>query len=157
MAEPTPALANAGQIEALADKLSDCADEIHHRLMQAIKAPRPPAKGGPDLGIDQAGAQALFESELVLRQRANSLYADAATCAVSGMEMSQQQVMALTENARRKIAKIVVVRDMMNIAADLVDLAAAAGTGNASRVVKALENLKHHSEDLEAHRPDPPA
>ncbi len=68
MPEKNAALENAGQIEALADKLSECANEIHLRIMKAIrKRPTPgqPGRNELDQGIDHTTAQSLFESELV--------------------------------------------------------------------------------------------
>ena len=55
-------------IEALADSLSASADALHTRLMRDIRQ-KPPT-------VAQTVAQALFENEVALRQRANSLYLD---------------------------------------------------------------------------------
>lgn len=68
------ALATQQQVEALADEITECADSIHTRLMQAIK----------NKEIDQSAAQSIFQDETILRQRANSLYLDAAICVVEG-------------------------------------------------------------------------
>jgi hypothetical protein len=132
--------------EALADLLSQSADQIHARVMKAIRqrplpGSVPPARSAPDQGIDQTTAEALFESELMLRQRANQLYVQAAASAVPGLALSRQNLTDLSESARRKIAKITVIGDLLEVAADLGMLAAAVEKGQAAAASKALKKL----------------
>ncbi|MDQ2989644.1 MAG: hypothetical protein M3R60_11150, partial [Pseudomonadota bacterium] len=104
-------LASVPQIEALADQLSACADEIHARVMKDIKA----HSGGPFSDAEQATARALLDDELLLRQRANSLYADAATYVVKTLGKPQAHVMQLTADAAEKIRKIAMIGDVVGL------------------------------------------
>ena len=149
MEQENTALANADQIEALADQLSECADGIHARVMKAIKLRQPGDQGQE---INQATAMALFESELLLRQGANKLYLDAAASVISNLAMSQKNLIDLTRAAQQKIAKITWVGDLINISADLVLLAAAVSKGQATAVDKTLKKLSLHSNDLKKHQ-----
>jgi hypothetical protein len=134
-------------IEALADSLSANADALHRRLMRAIRRPAPGQ--APDLpGISQGAAQALFENEVALRQRANSLYLDAAVLAASGLGGHQQIMLDLTARAQQKIDQIDRLKDLVDLAAELLTLGAAVATGKPEQILKPLENLKHHIEAL---------
>jgi hypothetical protein len=142
-------------IEALADRLSACADELHTRLMRAIRK-QPPDTGTAGTpgapGISQGVAQALFENEVALRQRANSLYLDAAQLAASGLGGAQRQVIDVTARAQEKIAKIDRIKDLIDLTAELLALGAAVATGKPEHVVSPLEKIKHHLDAL--HAPD---
>jgi hypothetical protein len=141
---PTPHIQD--DIEALADSLSASADALHKRLMRAIR--RAPGQA-PDLpGISQGAAQALFENEVALRQRANSLYLDAAVLAASGLGGHQQKLLELTARAQEKIDRIDRLKDLVDLAAELLMLGAAVATGKPEQILKPLENLKHHIEAL---------
>jgi hypothetical protein len=134
-------------IEALADSLSANADALHRRLMRAIRRPAPGQ--APDLpGISQGAAQALFENEVTLRQRANGLYLDAAVLAASGLGGHQLKILELTERAQQKIDQIDRLKDLVDLAAELLALGAAVATGKPDQILKPLENLKHHIEAL---------
>jgi hypothetical protein len=131
----------------LADSLSANADALHRRLMRAIRRPAPGQ--APDLpGISQGAAQALFENEVALRQRANSLYLDAAVLAASGLGGHQQIMLDLTARAQQKIDQIDRLKDLVDLAAELLTLGAAVATGKPEQILKPLENLKHHIEAL---------
>ncbi|NVM79227.1 hypothetical protein FHW83_005064 [Duganella sp. SG902] len=132
-------------LEALADQLSACADAIHRRLMRAI---RKPAADGGIPGISQGVAQALFENEVALRQRANGLYLDAAALAAAGLEAHQRQLLALTARAQEKIDRIDRIKDLVDLAAELLTLGAAVATGKPDKVLAPLEQLKHHLDAL---------
>ncbi|MES2127950.1 MAG: hypothetical protein V4463_11815 [Pseudomonadota bacterium] len=126
-------LSNTEEIEALADQLSQAADQIHARIMRDIKA----GKG------DQDTARQLLDDELVLRQRANGLYADAATYVVKALGRSQQQVLALTTAAAAKLARITRLADGLGLVAAMAALAGAAATGQPAPILLALEKLHH--------------
>jgi uncharacterized protein YgfB (UPF0149 family) len=130
-------VANVAQIEALADQLSACADEIHKRVMKDIKA----HNGNPIGDAEQAVARALLEDELLLRQRADGLYADAATYTVKSLGQSQQQIMALTVDAAEKIRKISKIANAANLVGGLVMLAGAVVSGQPAPIVVAIERL----------------
>jgi len=152
-ASPAPAGVNGGlasvpQIVELADQLSACADQLHERIMRDIHA----YDGGPVPDKVQATARALLEDELLLRQRANGLYADAATFVVKSLGKSQQGVVALTTAAAEKIRKIALIGDVTGLVAGLLGLAGAAATGQAGAIILALDKIHTHVKDIKTHR-----
>jgi hypothetical protein len=158
-AAPAPAaaaqggLASVPQIVELADQLSACADQLHERIMRDIRA----YDGGIVPAHVQATARALLEDELVLRQRANGLYADAATYVVKSLGKSQQGVVALTTAAAEKIRKIALIGDVTGLVAGLLQLAGAAATGQAASVITALDKIYTNIKAIETHQPAKPA
>jgi hypothetical protein len=141
---------NQDDIEALADSLSACADALHARLMRAIRRLPPDGKTPELTGISQGLAQALFENEVSLRQRANSLYLDAAVLAAAGLGGHQQKMLELTARAQEKIRKIDRVKDLIDLSAELLSLGAAVATGKPDHLLSPLEKLKHHIDALHA-------
>jgi hypothetical protein len=146
-------LASVPQIVELADQLSACADQLHERIMRDIRA----YDGGIVPAHVQATARALLEDELVLRQRANGLYADAATYVVKSLGKSQQGVVALTTAAAEKIRKIALIGDVTGLVAGLLQLAGAAATGQAASVITALDKIYTNIKAIETHQPPKPA
>ena len=140
-------LASVPQIVELADQLSACADQLHERIMRDIRA----WDGGIVPAHVQASARALLEDELLLRQRANGLYADAATFVVKSLGKSQQGVVALTTAAAEKIRKIALIGDVTGLVAGLLSLAGAAATGQAAPIILALDKIHTHIKDIESH------
>lgn len=130
-------LASVAQIEALADQLTACADELHTRIMKDIHG----HNGGPVSDAAQAIARALLEDEQLLRQRANGLYADAATYTVQSLGQSQQQIVKLTTDAAEKIRKISKLANAASLVGGLLLLAGAVATGQAVTIVKAIEKV----------------
>jgi hypothetical protein len=149
----TGGLASVPQIVELADQLSACADQLHERIMRDIRA----YDGGIVPAHVQATARALLEDELVLRQRANGLYADAATYVVKSLGKSQQGVVALTTAAAEKIRKIALIGDVTGLVAGLLQLAGAAATGQAASVITALDKIYTNIKAIETHQPAKPA
>jgi hypothetical protein len=137
-------------IEALADALSACADALHARLLRALRR-QPP--DGTTPAISQDAAQALFDNEVSLRQRANSLYLDAARLAASGLGGARQQLLDLTARAQDHIAKIDRLKDLIDITAELLSLGAAVAAGKPEHLAAPLEKIKHHLAAL--HAPPP--
>ena len=154
---PAPSTpASQVDIEALADSLSACADTLHTRLMRASRSqPRAGAvaNGTIDHVWSQGAAQALFETEVSLRQRANGLYLDAAGLAGSGLDGRQHQLLDLTAQAQDKIRKINRLRDMIDLMADLLSLAAALAAGKPEHLGPAVEKMRRHLADLAAGEP----
>lgn len=130
-------LSSAAQIEALADQLSACADEIHKRVMKDING----HNGTPISEVEKAIARALLDDEQLLRQRADGLYADAATCTVKGLAQSQQQIVKLTVDAAEKIRKISKIANAASLVGGLLMLAGAVATGQAAPIVLAIERV----------------
>jgi hypothetical protein len=141
-------------IEALADSLVACADALHTRLMRAIRAgapgARPALSGNIGQGLSQGAAQALFENEVALRQRANGLYLDAATLAANGLDGKQQQLLDLTAQAQEKIRKINRLKDLIDITGELLALGAAVASGQPEHLASPLEKIRHHLAALRA-------
>lgn len=142
-------LSTVAQIEALADQLSAIADEIHVRVMKDIKD----HKGLPISDAEQAIARALLDDESVLRQRANGLYADAATYVVQSLGQSQQQIVRLTAEAAEKIRKISRLADITGLVGGLLMLAGAAATGQAAPIVVAIERVSRQVRQVKASTP----
>ena len=131
------ALASAAQVEALADQLSACADELHKRIMKDING----RAGGPVSDAEQAVARGLLEDEILLRLRADGLYADAATYTVKTLGQSQQQLVQLTLDAAEKIRKIGKIANAVVLVGGLLMLAGAVATGQAAPIVLAIEKV----------------
>ena len=126
------ALANQEQVEALADNITKCADSIHDRLKKAIK----------NKEIDQYTAQSIFQDEATMRQRAGSLYIDAAKCVVEDLAESQKSVMTLIDTAKETIKTIENIARFIDLIADLLVLAAAAYAAKPAPILAALKEVK---------------
>jgi hypothetical protein len=126
-------------LEALADSLSACADELHSRLMRALRRQQP-MQGG----LSQGAVQALFENEVALRQQANSLYIDAATVSLQGMGATRQELLDLAAKTRLTIRRIDVMKDLAGITADLLGVAAAVVAMRPEHLADPLQNLRAH-------------
>jgi hypothetical protein len=125
------ALSTPTEIEALAKQFSAAADAIHARALE-------------DNSGDTVAVRALFDEELVLRQHANALLADAATHVVSGLAASQAALIALTEDATEKIRTIGKIADGIMLAARIAAFAGAATSANPAAILKTGEALYHH-------------
>lgn len=145
------ALASTDKIVELADHLSACADRIHERVMQEIRG----YNGQPVPDNVQASARALLEDEVLLRQRANSLYADAATFIVKGLGKPQAQLVKLTADAAEKIRKIGVIGEAAGLVGGLLALAGAAATGQPMPILAAIDKIEKHGKALNALKPKP--
>ncbi|MCC2972250.1 hypothetical protein [Massilia sp. IC2-476] len=150
---PGAALSSPDKIAELADQLSKCADEIHERVMKEIRS----YGGGPVPEKVQDSARALFDDEVLLRQRANSLYADAAAFIVKGLGKPQANLVKLTADAAEKIRKIGVIGEVTGLVGSLLALAGAAATGQPVTILAAIEKIDKHGKALDALKPKPPA
>lgn len=146
-------LASVSQVVELADQLSACADQLHERIMRDIRA----YEGRSVPEQVQASARALLDDEVILRQRANGLYADAATFIVKSLGRSQQGVVALTTEAAEKIRRITLIGDVTGLVAGLLHLAGAAATGQAAPIIMALDKIRTQMKAIEASKPPVPA
>ena len=149
------ALATPAQIMELAEHLSACADQLHERIMRDIRA----YAGGPVPEHVQAAARALFDDEVLLRQRANGLHADAATYIVKGLGKQQAHLVKLTTDAAEKIRKIGVIGEAAGLVGSLLALAGAAATGQPVAILAAIDKVQKHGKALDALKPKakPPA
>lgn len=141
-------LASVPHIIELADQLTACADQLHERIMRDIRA----YEGGPVPDKIQATARALLDDELLLRQRANGLYADAATFIVKSLGKSQQGIVALTAEAAEKIRKIALIGDVTGLVGSLLLLAGSAATGQPAGIITALDKINTQVKAIKSHR-----
>lgn len=134
-------LATPAQVEALADRLSACADQLHARLEDeaATLAGLP---DGPARGRRRAALEAMLDAEQQLRQRADSLYLDAATAIVAGLGEPQRAVIALTSDAAEKLRKIALLGDAAGLVAGLLALAGSVASGHPAAIVTALKTIR---------------
>ncbi len=148
-----PALSSTEKIVELADHLSACADQLHERVMQEIRS----YGGRPVPEHVQDKARALFEDEVLLRQRANGLHVDAATLIVKGLGKQQAQLVKLTADAAEKIRKIGAIGEAAGLVGGLLALAGAAATGQPAMILAAVDKIDKHGKALNALKPKPPA
>ena len=124
--------------EVLADNLSQCADAIHERVVKAIKA----YEGRDVPASEQAALRTLWDQELVLRQRANGLYAEVAAEAIATLGEHRDQLARVTGKALEKIRTITKVGDAVGLVAALATLAGAAALGQPAPIIAALAKLR---------------
>lgn len=136
------ALSTPGDIEALADTLSGCADQLHARLLLEAAALAALPADTPGSTARRAAVEGLLDDEQLLRQRANSLYADAAALIVTGLRLPQQNVIAVTHAAAEKIRRIALISDTIGLVAGLLTLAGSVATRQFSAVPAALDTIR---------------
>ena len=146
-------LSSPDHIVELADALSLCADQIHERVMKEIRS----YQGRPVPEKVQATSRALLDDEVLLRQRANSLYADAATFVVKGLGKPQAHLAKLTADAAEKIRRIGMIGEVTGLVGGLLALAGAVATGQPVPVLMALEKVEKHAKAASALAPKPAA
>lgn len=142
-------------IEALADTLSASADALHRQTMRAIRRNDTP----PGQSITHAEAQALFDQEVMLRQNANTLYADAARYAAAGLAVPGRDLLELAARARDRIRHIDRAKDLAGVAAALLSAAAAIAARRPEGLPGAFEDLKRHLaalQETDTPAPQPP-
>jgi hypothetical protein len=126
------ALKNKKEVEELADSLTLSADAIHKQLMKDIK------KGS----VDQPQAQLIFQDEVILRQKANGLYIDAANCVIKNLSEPQAELVGVIAAANEKLKKMKDVERFINLVADLLVLASAAYAAKPGPLLTALEEVR---------------
>ncbi|MEN3297127.1 MAG: hypothetical protein V7642_6380 [Burkholderiales bacterium] len=126
------ALKNKKEVEELADSLTLSADAIHKQLMKDIK------KGN----VDQPQAQLIFQDEVILRQKANGLYIDAANCVIKNLSEPQAGLVGVIAAANEKLKKMKDVGQFINLVSDLLVLAAAAYAAKPGPLLTALEEVR---------------
>jgi hypothetical protein len=126
------ALATEQDIVTLADQLTASADALHARLRAALRAG----------GVDQASAQGLFQDEVILRQRANALYTEAARCTVQGLALTQKELLEVLEAANKRIRRSRTLAGSLDLFGDLLVLAAAVCTAEIGPIAAALHKVQ---------------
>ncbi|GGY84752.1 hypothetical protein GCM10011613_32220 [Cellvibrio zantedeschiae] len=132
------ALDNAAEVEALANEITECANAMHLRLMDAIKNGE----------VNQISAQAIFQDETILRQRANSLYLDAANRIVKDLKTPQAELLGAVNDAKKAMKKIKEIAQFIDLVADILLLAAAAYAAKPAPIVAALKEVKSDLDGL---------
>lgn len=146
------ALSGMPQVIELADELSTFADHLHERIMAEIRS-----HGGRTVPDHiQDAMRALLDDEMMLRQRANSLYADAAAFVIRDLGQPQSKLIGLTKDAARKIRRIGVIGEATGLVGGLLSLAGAAMAGQPAGVVLALDKIRLHNDALQLLSPTPP-
>ncbi len=142
-------LSSMQQVVELADGLSTIADRLHERILREIR-------NYDDRGVPapvQDAMRRLLDDEMVLRQRANTLYADAAAFVIQGLDQPQSRVNALTAAAAEKIRRIGVIGEVTGLVGGLLSLAGAVAAGQPTPIALALEKIQLHSTTLDALTP----
>lgn len=157
LASPAPAsqgkgLSRTQYVIELADSLSQVADQLHERILREIRS----YAGNSVPERVQDAMRKLLDDEMVLRQRANSLYADAAAYVIHGLDQPQSRLLALTADAAHKIRRIGVIAEVTGLVGGLLLLAGAVASGKPTPVALALEKIQLHSTALDALHPEPP-
>lgn len=145
-------LSSMQHVVELADGLSSIADRLHERILAEIRS-----HDGRDVPTQVRDAmRRLLDDEMVLRQRANTLYADAAAFVIHGLDLPQSRLVALTAGAAEKIRRIGVIDQVTGLVGGLLALAGAVASGQPTPVALALEKIHLHSTALDALAPTPP-
>lgn len=149
---PERGLSSMQNVVELADGLTTIADRLHERILREIRGYD--GRGVPSQVQD--AMRRLLDDEMVLRQRANTLYADAAAFVIQGLDQPQSRLVALTADAAEKIRRIGVIGEVTSLVGGLLSLAGAVATGQPTPIVLALEKIHLHSTALDALTPNPP-
>ena len=152
-AGPDRGLSSMQHVVELADGLSTIADRLHERILGEIRSYD--GRGVPSHVQD--AMRRLLDDEMVLRQRANTLYADAAAFVIQGLDQPQSRLVALTAEAAEKIRRIGVIGQVTGLVGGLLSLAGAVASGRPTPVALALEKIHLHSTALDALTPTPPS
>lgn len=142
-------LSSMRHVVELADGLSTIADRLHERILREIRSHD--GRGVPSHVQD--AMRRLLDDEMVLRQRANTLYADAAAFIVQGLDQPQSRLVALTHDAAEKIRRIGVIGEVTSLVGGLLSLAGAVASGQPTPIALALEKIHLHSTALDALTP----
>jgi len=145
-------LATPAEVEALADRLKACADQLHAQL--ANEAAAIGALHDSAVRVRRrTQLEAMLDQEQQLRQRANSLYQDAAASVVARLGKPQRDVLALADAAAEKIRKITLLDDAAGLVAGLLTLAGGVASGQPAIVLAALDTIRVQVADVKADSP----
>ncbi|MEW7850314.1 hypothetical protein AB2N08_16590 [Massilia aurea] len=146
------ALSSTEHVVELADSVVRIADQLHERVLQEILSYE--GRIMPD--AQQATMRTLMDDELLLRQRAQALYADAARLVILGLAQPQRRLMALTAVAAEKIRHIGVIGEATGLVGAILSLVGGIATGQLSQVETAFEKIQLHNTALKSLKPTPP-
>jgi hypothetical protein len=150
-------LSTPAEVEALADALSACADNLHTRLKNEAAAIGALPDDSAMRASRKATADRLLDAEQQLRQRANSLYTDATAAIVVGLCQPQQRIAALTRDAAEHIRKIALLSDVTGLVGGLLALAGGVASGQPAVALTALETIRTQLKAVKPSLPPKPA
>lgn len=130
------ALSTAKEIEDFADKLTESADTMNKRRVAAAKIK----------SISLEDSQKVKEQCDLLRQEANSLYIDTAKKVLQDLEMSQDEILGIIDEAKSRIERIDKIEKVLVIVTQLLDLVAKVQSADIKGVVSVSEDLKSQFE-----------
>ncbi len=133
------ALSEREQIEQLAKLITAFADAIHDYLLEEIKTGR----------INRDEARIHFDSETLLRETANSLYIDAASYVVQDLEMAQEELLGVINEAKDKIKNIQKISAFVELVADMLAFVAAVRSATPKEIVSTFKKIRKDIEALE--------
>ena len=149
-------LSTPAHIETLADQLSASADALHTRLKAEALLIGALPDASQARARRQAAADRLQDAEQQLRQRANSLYADATAAIVTALGQPQQHVIALTQAAGEQIRRIALLTDATGLVAGLLVLAGGVASAQPAAVLAALETIRTQLKAVKVNLPARP-
>ena len=126
------ALSTAKEIEVFADKLTESADTMHAKTVAAAAKKL----------ISHEVAQQAFEQVSILRQEANSFYIDAAHKVLQNLDMSQDEILGIIDNAKSHIELIDKIEEGLVIITQLLDLVAKVQSTDIKGVISVTKELK---------------
>lgn len=126
------ALTTAEEIELFADKLTELADAMHVKTLSAAA----------DKSISHETAQQAFEQISILRQDANNLYIDAARKVLQGLDISQDEILKLIDDAKSHIERIDKIEEALVICTQFLDLVDKIQSADIKGVLSVTKNLK---------------
>jgi len=145
------ALTSTEHVVELADSIVHIANQLHERILKEIACYQDRTMPA----TQKAVMHTLMDGELLLRQHAQALYADASTCVIHGLDQPQTRLMALTAAAAEQIRHIGVISESTGLVGGILSLVGGIATGRLSQVEAALENIKLHHTALKALKPTP--
>ena len=146
------ALSNMEHVVDLADSVVCIADDLHERILQEIASYN--GRTMPD--AQKALLRALTDDELLLRQYAHALYANATTFVIPDLAQPQHRLMALTAEAAEKIRRIGVIGEVTGLVGGILLLVGSIARGQFSQVGTALEKMQRHNAALKTLKPSSP-
>jgi hypothetical protein len=143
------ALSNMQYVVDLADRVVRIANDLNERIQAEIAGYN--GRTMPD--EQKALMRALTDDELLLRQYAHALYADAATFVIHDLKEPQHRLMALTAEAAEKIRRIGVIGEVTGLVGGILLLVGSIARGQFSQVGAALEKIQLHNAALKTLKP----
>ena len=147
------ALSNMQYVVDLADSVVSIANDLHERILQEIAS----YNGRTISDVQKALLHALTDDELLLRQYAHALYANAAASVIHDLAQPQHRLMALTTEAAEKIRHIGVISEVTGLVGGILLLVGSIARGQFSQVGAALEKIQLHNGALKTLKAGPAA